>query len=256
MKNVGVIVGSNKLIEWMLPWWWYHYILHNDLPIAFMDFGMSKQMIKWCEKRGKVIAIPKNLKVKGKKEVPPSLAKKWTQRTKGNIWAARKQWFKKPLAFALSPFSKTLWLDIDCEVKIDVSEIFDFCTNVEIALAIDAINPKIVVERFKLIYPDEVYYNSGVVVFNKDAKCISSFAKRAYSDNHLFLGDQCLLSRIIYEEKPAVFELPQEYNWPISMKQNSKAKIYHWICAQGKAHIQKEFNTLLSFEPIRQYILS
>jgi len=257
MNTQGIIVGSDKLLEWMLPWWWYHYISHNNFPIIFMDFGMSKEAIKWCEKRGQVIAISKDLKIKNKKQVPASLAKKWTDRIKGDFWKARQQWFKKPLAFSLSPFTKTLWLDLDCEVKTDISEIFNFCkNNIEIAIAQDQINPKILINQYKLISPDEKYYNSGVVVFKKGAKFISSFKKKAYTHNHLFLGDQCLLSRILYEEKTSLYQLPQEYNCSKILKKNQKAKIYHWTCGTGKKHIQKQLNALLSFNPLRQFLLS
>ena len=256
MKAKGIIVGSDNLIEWILPWWWYHLTSHNNFPIAFMDFGMSQKAIEWCKKRGEVISVPDNLKVKGKKKVSSSLAKKWRHRMKGDIWNARKQWFKKPLAFSLSPFVKTLWLDLDCEVRTNISELFNFCEeNIEIVLAKDHINPEILIKDLKLIYPDEKYYNSGVVIFRKDAKCITSFAKKAYSDNHLFLGDQCLLSRILYEEKTPLFELPEEYNWPIIAKPNPKAKIYHWLCGIGKEHIKKELNTLLAFQPMKQLLL-
>ena len=54
----GIVVGADLTQEWLLPWWWSHYSRFNSLPVAFIDFGMSDEMKKWCQERGELIPLP------------------------------------------------------------------------------------------------------------------------------------------------------------------------------------------------------
>jgi len=244
-KNIsyekGVIVASDAKLEWLLPFWWLNYSLWNNFPVAFIDFGMSEKAIKWCKQRGMYIRHKETIHVSDKDGIDPSLTERWSKITKyPNIWSLRREWFKKPSAFLLSPFEKTLWLDLDCEVRKDISEIFSFCdTQAQISLTPTRDTRKKALQELGLLYPDENYYNSGVVVFHKNSKIIASFAKRAHTDNHLFFGDQDLLSRILYEEKIPYIELPSVYNYIPHEKDDVNAKIYHWSGTWGKVELLK-----------------
>ena len=244
----GIIVAADENIEWLLPFWWLNYSLYNNFPVAFIDFGMTEKAIKWCKERGIYLLPEETIHVKGKDEINPFLVEKWLQLTKyPNLWRLRKEWFKKPLAFKLSPFEKTLWLDLDCEVRTNISEIFSYCdSEAQIAIARSPTDGDNKLVKLDLLFPDEIYYNSGVVVFHKNSKIVDLFAKRAHTDNHLFFGDQDLLSRILYEEKLSFKELPRIYNnIPIS-GDNPEAKIYHWTGTWGKVELIKIIASLNS----------
>ncbi len=55
--SMGVIVASTHHIEWLLPWWWYHFRLHNTLPVAFLDLGMSDASKEWFKQRGELLCL-------------------------------------------------------------------------------------------------------------------------------------------------------------------------------------------------------
>src|SRR5690606_32997028 len=92
-QNLGVTVGVNEACEWLLEWWFSRYDRYNPFPVEFADFGMSDAAKSWCDKRGIVTEIPKNL---------PEF---------------KKDWLKKPFAIGASQFDKILWMDLDCEVR-------------------------------------------------------------------------------------------------------------------------------------------
>jgi len=243
----GVIVATDATTEWILPFWWLNYSLWNDFPVAFIDFGMTEKAIQWCKERGIYILHKEKVHVKGKEEVDPSLVKTWSKLSRYPIWEIRKEWFKKPSAFLHSPFEKTLWLDLDCEVRSNLDEIFSFCDNeAQISIARTRPEGEKRLKKFGILLPDENNYNSGVVVFHKNSKIIASYAKRAHTDNHLFFGDENLLSRILYEEKLPFIELPQIYNFIPIYGDDAEAKIYHWSGLWGKVEILKVIMSLNS----------
>src|SRR5438105_1502086 len=126
----GVLVASTSHLEWILPWWWYHYRAHNDLPVAFGDLGMTESARNWCRDRGELISVevPEFL-VSGKEVVCPQLAEQWEKVIGSGIWDVRLKWFKKPFAFIQSPFTKTLWIDLDCEIRTRLDSFFSRCDN-------------------------------------------------------------------------------------------------------------------------------
>lgn len=55
----GILVGCDQNQEWLLSWWWDQYSAHNSYPVVFVDFGMSKTGVAWCNERG--TCIPQSL---------------------------------------------------------------------------------------------------------------------------------------------------------------------------------------------------
>ena len=55
MVSRGILVGSDKKSEWLLPIWWKHYSFHFTHPVAFVDFGLSENGKKFCKERGELI---------------------------------------------------------------------------------------------------------------------------------------------------------------------------------------------------------
>lgn len=225
----GILVGCDLLCEWLLPWWWERYSEDNDLPVCFADFGMSKRGKKWCEARGiflPLLTLTKELKVCEKKNIDPNLVKRWENEVTP-AWEKRASWFKKPFAFENTPFEETLWLDLDCEVLGNIEEIFAYLADKTIALYQQS--------YFK---NDEDYFNSGVVCFRKNARFIPLWRKSSLENNHLFWGDQDILSEILNREKIPVSYLPEKYNCLMYKGLQLGAKIFHWAAPWGKDYIK------------------
>jgi hypothetical protein len=218
----GIIVGSDISQEWLLPWWWENYRRHNAHPVAFFDFGLSPSKKQWCQDRGQLIKLPiADIFIKDREEVP--LAEIWESRYGETFWNSRKAWFKKPLACLQSPFQKTIWLDLDCEVLGPLDFLFQACNHPSgLAIAKDQTAPT---------------YNSGVIAFRQHNPIIQKWADQSLQKTDLFRGDQDLLSQII--DRP-ICELPQIYNWNIGYGMNDDAVICHWLGDMAKMALKNQ----------------
>ncbi|MEI6241808.1 MAG: hypothetical protein WCP39_00185 [Chlamydiota bacterium] len=217
MKNEekGVLVGTDKNQEWLLPWWYFHYSATNTFPITFGNFGMSKKALAWCEKRGSVLEAPSSDFVTKKEIISSDLRKKWDQnRAATPFWKSRPAWFLKPLLMQQSPYQQTLYLDLDCQVYQNLNPIFDFSNNPGgFSIAQD---PIVCFPQSKnFVFPPNITrYNSGVIVYQKNSPLIEKWASYCLEKNHLFPGDQDVLEYILSTEDFHHFsELPILYNW-------------------------------------------
>lgn len=229
-KPQGIIVGADANQEWLLPWWWMNYNLHNRLPVTFINFGtLSEKAIEWCRRRGDLIDLELNTDFIATKEgIDPETAKMW-ESMHPEIWRIRLEWFKKPFAMIKSPYEQTLWVDLDCQVKGPVEPLFEHCLNeAGIGLAAEAeYSQKLNLHR-KIILPGEIVLNSGVVVFAHDSKVIEEWVKQAQLNNHLHFGDQQLLVRILFTMGLKFSLIPATYNWIVESGMNPNAHILHW----------------------------
>lgn len=233
----GVLVGSDRLREWLLPWWWENYRRENNLPVTFADFGMSASARIWCEARGTVIDIDP-VPAAGKEEVPLSERKKWENSYSDGVWDARPAWFQKPLAVRQCSYEIGLWLDLDCEVLGSLLPLYEQDPSVDIALAREPERGQeaLLVEGMRL--PEEIVYNSGVIVFRKNSPIIERWAKESLLRSDAFVGDQNLLSRLIFLENYPVSELSPVYNWRMAYGLCVDPVIIHWV-GWGKEYIKK-----------------
>ena len=221
----GVIVGCDRNQEWLLPWWWSHYSKHSFLPVAFVDFGMSSKAKEWCYTRGTLIPLhpPKDFIVK-KEKIKPHLVEDWEKSYQQGIWLSREGWLKKPLAMLKTPFDRTLWLDLDCEIAGSITPLFQkIHSHSGIAMAKEPCEEG-----------QEPSYNSGVVVFSNKSPLISKWAEVCIEENHHFLTDQNVINFLIQEGEIEIAEIPAIYNWRVSFGVNVEAVIIHWIGEWGK----------------------
>lgn len=217
----GVITGANELHEPLLPCWWKCYRQHNDYPVTFIDFGMSDAARKWCSERGKVIklSIPLNLFENRQLENP-----KWGNRV------VRKIWFQKPFAFLQTPYKRTLWIDVDCEVKGNLSILFPKAENPS-GMALAHSSPEKLEKRIQkgFLKQGEKGFNSGVVAYLHGCPIVQEWALASVEMEGSYMGDQDILSRVILDQHYPVTVLPNEYNWRVSpWGDNEKALIVHW----------------------------
>jgi hypothetical protein len=224
----GILVGSDISQEWLLPWWWDHYRKTNNYPVTFVDFGMSSEAKEWCRERGRLISLPlSDSFVADKMDIAPSSIEIWERAYGRQLWGCRDEWFKKPFACLLSPFHHTIWIDLDCEVRGSLRDVFSLCESPSgIAIA---------KEYNEVLCKEGV--NSGVVVFKRGLPLIELWAKEALESNHHFAGDQDILGALIEKHEFAVAQLPHIYNWSRRKEDNPDAVIVHWHGQYGKAVI-------------------
>ncbi len=246
----GVIVGCANNHEWMLPWWWLNYKLHNNYPVTFFDFGdMSERAKEWCEKRGELKTLNLPDFVTEKEEIHKDLHVVWEPLVSQlDVWEARLQFFKKPFACLQSPYQRTAWIDLDAQVRQPIDMIFDFCENsYGMALVEEPLSVREEHEALHLLEKGEIEYNTGVVVFKRGAKVIEEWAEECLSNNKDVRGDQEALSRLFYKKKEKLPSLLPFFNWRGNMdlpkEQIQSLVIIHWLGA-CKIFIKKQMQVL------------
>ena len=228
----GIVVGCNKNLQWLLPWWWERYSYFCSLPVVFFDFGMTEEGLDFCKARGEVVTL---------EEIDPSHFSSetplWSECYGKTYETARQGWFKKPLALAASPFEISLWLDLDCEVLADVDPIFQYATY----------GPFIALTReYTRCMEPYAVYNGGVILYRKNTPLIELFAREALVMAKDFWGDDRLLSFLIDREQFPVIEMDPICNWRYGQGIPAQAFILHWSGEWGKKYI-KQFGGLFPF---------
>ncbi len=230
----GIIVGCDKNQEWLLPWWWEHYSACNTYPVIFIDFGMSEKGRAWCMSKGEthfLEAFDPSLFTTD--HIPLKTKKEWEMLYGEKFWLARTSWFKKPFALLQSPFQRSLWLDLDCQVKGSLEPLFNtLVLGADIALAKG--------RQYAFLEQGELFYNTGVIAFKQNAPILQSWVKNTLQENAKFPSDEAILSHLIHREKPPFIAFPQHYNWHITDGTNPDAIITHFCGAPGKVAILKQ----------------
>lgn len=227
LYQYGVMTGISQNLEFMLPWWWWNYQLHNSYPILFLDFGLSEKGKNWCKERGLLSSLIQGDFVKKKEELDPHLLAEWNTIIPGDVTSGRAEWFKKPMGLLHSPFEYGIWIDLDCEVVASLDHIFRMIEKTK-KIAIRRDNKDNSLKENK-----EHIYNSGVVGFSFQSKEIEQWAKKSYFENDRFMGDQDVLSRVLHENPGSVIELEPEDNMYYRDKLESP-RIIHWFGYNGK----------------------
>ena len=228
----GVVVATDKHQQWLLPWWWSHYSNHNTFPVAFIDFGLSSEAVQWVKNRGiyvdmtsfnphEFVIPPTNPDIKAKWESLFTPAE--------YLWTRRLSWFIKPFACLHSPFLHSVWIDLDCEVRNEITPLFNSLQlGTEIALTRHSKTAQEMNQDLGIHLPEEINYSSGVIAFQKCSEIITYWVEETIRNNEQFIGDQESLSRAILVKKPLLLELPSEFNWLLGHGTNDHAVIHHY----------------------------
>lgn len=195
-KEAGVLVFSDEKTEWMLPWWHEHYARCNDLEVHFVDTGMTERAVQFCKARGTYLRFPP---------------------------CALEGWFLKPFVLRTTPFRRTIYLDIDCEVRGAIRGLLAY---EGFAIARD------VLCNFSTV-PEPV--NSGVIVYDHGHELIDRWCRSTLTNWRKFRGDQDVLD---HEEK-VYAEIPPSTHWLRLRGENPDALIFHHTGPTGKEHIAK-----------------
>lgn len=231
-KGDGIIVGADMTQEWLLPWWWKNYKRFNAYPVTFVDLGMSLEMKTWCKEHGQYLPLfIADIFVADKEQVETERINEWEQGHGKIFWPSRNAWFKKPSACLQTPYKRSIWIDLDCEIRGSVNELFELADHPSgIAMA----------REVHEIDSTQVLYNSGVIAFKHGIPLFEKWAEYAFDRNHLFSGDQNALSQRINEENLTIGEVPLIYNWSRCSPDNPDAVILHWHGVHGKSVIRHQ----------------
>jgi len=196
----------------MLEWFIKNYKKHNNTPIIFADFGVSKEVKTWVYQISgfdDIIDVPK-------------------QRVNG--------WFLKPKTFMLSPGKETCWVDTDIEILGDMSGVFDHLEDNKIAMVEDKPWSK---------RRGEKWHNSGVVAFRGKPPMLKKWVEQCSVSPKV--GDQEVLHEILsispLMRLQHITDLPNKYNWMriqlLDGMDSSKKLAMHWTGQKGKDKIRK-----------------
>ncbi len=234
----GVVVAADCNQEWLLAWWWKHYSSHNNDPVLFIDFGMSKEGRAWCERRGTCrpsSSLAPALQLQS--NLPQERKEAWERRYGKGIWNVRDAWLKKPFALLGVPFDQAIWLDLDCQVCGILEPLFKMLENgADLAVAKDR------KQDVEFLFPGEVYYNSGVIAFRRDAPIVKQWVETTIAWQDRLPGDQEFLTRAIFLHKPNLIELPRHYNWYWVWGPNEMTLIRHFCGGPGKIELLRSWH--------------
>jgi len=248
----GVLVATDAKQQWLLPLWWDRYRSCNDLPVIFVDLGMEEESLKWCRQRGRVLPFKRWVECKevsweGFEGSQALRGPHWDLPTMAKLdrsWflEGRKRWMQKPSICLLSPFAKTLWLDLDCEVLGDLQDVFhELEEGKEIAAAMNCSREQ-----------SQPIFNSGVMVFVQKAPLLQKWALMIEKEGHRYLGDDCLLSVLCNQHPDKVSILPNIYNWRPHLGVPFFPKVFHWMGPEGKSFLAKGGSFMEWFKEIEK----
>lgn len=204
------ITGCDKKTEWLLPFFYNNYLKHNDTPMMVFDFGMSPEVAQAMD------AVP----VKGQDQ----------------------GWFKKPKAMLMATkyADQVCWLDTDCHVQTNISDIFNYIEPNKLCMAIDQPWTK---------RRGETWHNSGVVAFRSRPNILDEWATAVATNPEV--GDQEVLHQMVrggMRRMIHITDLPRRYNTlRLDVIDNTVPKdvaIMHWTGQKGKDHIRKLMNNV------------
>ena len=205
------VTGCDIKHEWFLDWFIDNYKKHVNKPLIFANFGLSEGGLEYVKNNCHAIMDMTASPEKG--------------------------WFKKPLTMLKCPAKKTVWIDLDCEIREDVSDIFDL-------LVPDKLN--MVEDKPWSWRGQQLWHNSGVVGFIDKPPILHQWVKTV-RDNPRY-GDQEMLHMMLdpIGKITHINDLPNPYN-VVRLQVDTdgytgRIKIMHWTGAKGKIMIRSLIN--------------
>ena len=206
------LTGCDEKQEWMLPWFIKRYKEHNKkCPLVIADFGMSD--VGKAVARGNAHAIIDLSEWKGK------------------------GWFLKPKAMSNCPSKKTVWIDLDCEIKEDLNPIFNLLQPNMLNMVEDVPWTR---------RRGEKWHNSGVVGFIDKPEILQKW--RIECEKTREVGDQEVLHSMLtaITKIQYINDLPRKYNTLrldyLDESNVTEPAVVHWTGQKGKDEIRRQMN--------------
>ncbi|MEM7174414.1 MAG: hypothetical protein AAF443_00590 [Chlamydiota bacterium] len=263
----GVVIGCDQQQEWLLKWWWNHYVEQNTFPVTLFDFGISCAARLWCQKRLNVVSFPPPRSLflsKGQLTCISKLAEEeawpssssnrpsgsfsapsrhilWPNRVAHYVWAVRPIWFAKAFCLARSPYQETLWLDLDCEVKQSLSLLFASSSLGDgFALTRDAPHYVAAFQKCGALRAGVQGYQAGVIAFHRSSPVLHSWIDACYTLCNQEFSEQSTLSHLLHRSRFAFTSLAEDNNWLFPEIANPKAVIIHHTGASSKRRLMEK----------------
>ena len=200
------VTGVDANQQWLLPWWLENIqAYHSEEKITICDFGMREDWAEWAKKHcDEFITFPPI------KECA---------------------WFYKPMALAKTKGNKKCWIDLDCEIMENISDIFEYTRTDKIACANDP------------YHSWGCRWQTGVFAVENNSKLLELWSHKCI--NLTNRGDQEVLWDIVKDLPNLIVQLPDEYNWlrrdvETKRKWTIPPKVIHWTGPAGKEIIREK----------------
>ena len=212
MSNVFV-TGCDHNTEWQLPWFIENFERYNNTQLIIADFGI----MNYPDGDYTYVDMSSN-KAKG--------------------------WFKKPSTLVdvkKLGYDKVCWIDTDCQVLDDISDIFNYTEPQKLGMVED--------RPWTKRRPDMgTWYNSGVVVIEDIPLVLTDWERECI--NNPTLGDQEVLYLMLegneIKKLGAIRPLPHEYNTLrldyIDKIDVKNPKVIHHTGKKGNEVIKEQIN--------------
>ena len=203
-----IITGVDHSHEDLLEWWLKNVYKHHNynVEVGVMDFGMSPGL------RGRL-----------EDNYPATFSRPF------NGTKARKiGWFYKVQAVMDCPSKSVCWLDVDCEILTDISDVYNLVPPGMIGLTRDWVRGN--------------WWATGVIVVNDRPSLLEHWDRRLNADDGIRGDQEALYELVGNKEHEQIQELPQDYQWlRISLnkgKDSPTKKVIHWTGPRGKQFIR------------------
>lgn len=254
----GFITGSDQTMEWLLPYWLQHLRNYNRHPITIANFGMSQEYVTWLQRHVEVLNLSISDHLFDKRTSFPvrygkedaSVIERYQKKLE--IYKKkRKAWFTKPFAMLQTPYRRTVWLDVDCQVNGDISSLFSFAENeTGVAMGLEAEHKLQAKIEDGVLKPGGKLFNSGVIAYLRGADLIQKWAQAVIENEGDFLGDQDILSHLIDQDNLPVPVFSRQYNWLMNeWGVNPEAKVLHWA-GKAKTYLAKKMQDIKGGPPL------
>ena len=204
-----IITGVDHSHEDLLEWWLKNVYKHHNynVEVGVMDFGMSPAL------RGRL-----------EDNYPATFSRPF------NGTKARKiGWFYKVQAVMDCPSKSVCWLDVDCEILTDISDVYNLVPPGMIGLTRDWVRGN--------------WWATGVIVVNDRPSLLEHWDRRLNADDGIRGDQEALYELVGNKEHEQIQELPQDYQWlRISLnkgKDSPTKKVIHWTGPRGKQFIRE-----------------
>jgi len=149
-------------------------------------------------------------------------------------------WMNKPNAMveATCLADRVFWIDTDCEIRSDISNVFDYIEPNKLCMGID---------QPWTTRTGEKWHNSGMVGFANKPSILVHWAQAVHNGGR---GDQEVLHEFIklgLNRLIHITDLPKSYNTLrldiLDNTQPKKIKVMHHTGAKGKKEIKRQMRT-------------
>ena len=210
-----IVTGLDSNREDIIEWWLDNALKHHKTEkIGVWDLGMSSACRNHLKRKYKQVWFSEVMD--------------------GHIPRRKKQigWYYKVRCIKESPEQSVVWVDSDCQILTDISDIFHLVPSGQIGLTRD--------------WGRSNWWQTGVIAVNDRPSLLDTWHKRLWTPNEygeLIRGDQEALNALVGTgEHKQIVELPQEYQWlRMSLNKGIKSdnmKVIHWTGPAGKRFIK------------------